>query len=109
MVTSYNQDAIRKANDIKTMAHDVSSGTVIYVVQVCRGQYDDYWENEIFATADKARAEKWRDRYNRIIDDNKERIDNYYDDQDWSKPEPFWYSEINWDVPRARVIEIEWR
>ncbi len=96
-------------NNSKPMAYDTLLGTVIYLVQVCSGQYEDYREREMFATADKERAEKWRDKYNRIIDNNKDRIKHYYDDQDWNKPEPFWYDEINCNLPTARVIEIEWR
>ena len=84
-------------------------GTVIYLVMVCSGQYEDYTERHIFATADKDTAEKWRDKYNRIIDNNKDRINHYYDDNDWDKPEPFWYDEINWDLPTAQVQEIALR
>lgn len=85
------------------------SNTVIYLVMVCSGEHDDYTERHIFATTNKDTAEKWRDKYNRIIDNNKDRIIHYYDDQDCDKPEPFWYNEINWDLPTARVIEIERR
>ena len=96
-------------NTDKSMAYDALLGTVIYLVMVCSGEYEDYTERHIFATKDKKRAEKWRDKYNRIIDSNKDRINHYYDDQNWSKPEPFWYDEINWYSPAAQVREIELR
>ena len=82
---------------------------IIYLVAVCSGEYEDYTEHNIFATTDKDKAEKWRDKYNRIIDNNKDRINNYYDDRDWVKPEPFWYDKINYDLPKARIREVELR
>ena len=96
-------------NNSKPMAYDTLLCTVIYLVNVCSGQYEVYTEREIFATADKERAEKWRDKYNRIIDNNKERIKHYYDDGNYEKEQPFWYDKINYDSPMARVIEVKWR
>lgn len=96
-------------NNSKPMVCDALLGTVIYLVMVCNGQHEDYTERHIFATTDKDKAEKWRDKYNRIIDNNKDRINHYYDDGDYNKPVPFWYEAINWDFPTAQVREIELR
>jgi len=86
-----------------------STGNVIYLVIVCSGQYEDYRERPVFATKDKELAKKWRDRFNRIIDSNEDRMNHYYDDGDYDKVEPFWYDEIRWRSPQAQVREVELR
>lgn len=91
------------------MIGNTVSCPVIYLVQMCSGQYEDYREHHIFATVDKERAERWCDKYNRIIENNKDRISHYYDDGNYDKPEPFWYSHIIYDSPIAIVEEIEFR
>jgi hypothetical protein len=102
---------------IMTNNNKLLAPTVIYLVMICSGAYEDYTERHIFATADKEKAEKWQDKYNLIIANNKDRISKYYTDQDWHelsngsfrKPFPFWYTEIRYYKPIAKVVEIEWR
>ena len=101
-----------KAMNNEPMAYDTLLGTVIYLVQLCSGQYEDYTQNEVFATTDKERAEKWCDKFNKIIEDNEDRIDKYYDDDDcddYDKEHPFWYDIMMYDCPTARFVKVELR
>ena len=82
---------------------------IIYLVVVCSGQYDDYFEQRVFGTLDKDRAEKWVKKYNKIIENNQHRIEHYYDDQNWDKLESFWYDKIYYDRPKARIREVQLR
>lgn len=89
----------------KGISNSLQNEGIVYLVLV----YYDYIEHIIFATSDKKRAEKWRDKYNRIIDNNKDRITQYYDDDNFDKPEPFWYDEMSYGLPIAQIKEVEWR
>lgn len=40
----------------------------IYIVSGSEGIYDEYFEYSIFATFDKEKAEKYVEKYNRILD-----------------------------------------
>lgn len=81
-----------------------------YLVSICQGQFDDYTEHEVFVTASKDMADKWCSRFNKIIDENLDRIKHYYhDDKDYSKPELFWYNFIYWETPFAKSVEVEQR
>lgn len=79
-----------------------------YLVVVATGCYDDYIENVIFVTNDKDKADSWVTRYNKIIDDNLDRI-REFPIQDPENDEPFWYWLINYQDPFAKVIESEYR
>jgi len=81
----------------------------IYLVQVCRGEHDDEHFFTIFATDDESYAKKWRDKFNRIIEENKDRIQKYYDDGNYEKPELFWQDMIEWDTPMAMIEKAEGR
>ena len=82
---------------------------LVYLVSVCTGSYEDYTEHEIFVTNDKTLATKWKDRYNRIIDENKDRIKHYRDDCNCNKKLPFWHDEIYYNEPVAKILEVEFR
>lgn len=79
---------------------------LIYVVYVAQGERDDYHKYNIFATLNKSKAEQWKDKYNRIIQNNKERIRKYYNDGNYDKPHLFWYNELAYDTPCANIREI---
>ena len=81
----------------------------MHIVYVSSGEYDDYRERNMFVTHDKSKAEKWVLRYNKIVADNYNRIQNYYDDENYEKPEPFCYDDIHWDKPTAHCKTIEVR
>jgi hypothetical protein len=84
-------------------------GNIVYLVAVCSWQYEDYYEREVFVTADKDKAEKWKEKYNKIIDNNVDRITDYYKDEDYDKPPCFWHDELSWDAPSAKITEVELR
>ena len=97
-------------NNSEPNANNTEQNSVIYLVKVGSGCYEDYVEHEIFATIDKDVAEKWRDRYNLIISNNTDRINSYYDDDVYyDKPEPFWFNLISYDRPIAMAVEVELR
>jgi hypothetical protein len=79
----------------------------LYIVQIITGQWEDKWINVLFATLDKEKAEKWVERFNRIINDADKRhrsIDiNFEDDSNL----PFWYEYIYYESPRAEVKETK--
>lgn len=83
--------------------------SVVYIVLLCSGQWDDYHETPIFVTLDKEKAENWVCRFNRIIEENQERILGFYDDEDYSKPEPFWWNKLSDGRPMARIQETKLR
>ena len=78
----------------------------IYIIILCAGAYEDYSETLLFATFDEKVAENWVDRFNNIIINNKERIDNYYDDGDYDKPDLYLYDLIKWDPPFAKFKKL---
>lgn len=80
----------------------------MYLVIVATGSYDDYTENVKFVTDDKTVADTWVARFNKIIDDNRERI-NDFPIQDPENEEPFWYWLIQYYYPNAMVRETEYR
>lgn len=55
--------------------------------------YDEYLSNE-FITFDKQKAELYCEKFNRIIKNNVERINHYYDDNDYDKLSTLWYDRI---------------
>lgn len=79
----------------------------IYIAAIVTGdQYDNSTHN-IFATEDKQRVEKWIERYNKIINDNKKRINDF--DIESESPTPFMYDEIQYNDPIAIMREVELR
>lgn len=75
----------------------------VYIVQEITGQWEDKWINVLFATLDKEKAEKWVERFNRIIDDADKRHRsinvNFEDDNSL----PFWYEYIYYEKPVAEI------
>jgi hypothetical protein len=80
----------------------------LYIVIVAKGSYEDYYEESKFATLDKKKAELWVEKFNRIIDDNKERLQKAaYSDEEHINY--FWWDYVGWDTPMASFSEIEFR
>lgn len=51
----------------------------IYIVKINNGCYfDDSITNLEFATTNENEASEWCDKFNKIIENNKERMENYY-------------------------------
>jgi len=82
---------------------------VMYLVKICSGMYEDYTEQNIFVTRDKDKAKKWVDRYNRIVDENVDRIQTYYDDGDYDKPELYCYWILAYDNPNSIIEKLKVR
>lgn len=82
---------------------------VIYLVKVGQGSCDDYHEHEIFATIDKELADEWVIKFNRILDENLERIKCYYDDDNWDKAPLFLHDDIAYDTPNALISKVKLR
>lgn len=102
----------------------ISEKKFIYVVEEFGGRWEDKWAYQIFATKDKQMAERYSERFNRILEDNSERIRNWnpeqgvvdidkLTDEEYNRlfsKYPFWYSKItSWDSAGTRVVEIELR
>jgi hypothetical protein len=72
----------------------------IYIVYTGSGSYQDYYEFIKFVTFNKSKAEKWVARFNKIVDDNKDRIRKYYQG-DMISREPFMGDLIYYNEPNA--------
>lgn len=64
----------------------------IYIVSIYHA--DENCRENKFATHDKNDAEKFCNKFNRIIQNNRERIESYYNDYNYNKPSPLWYDLI---------------
>ena len=69
---------------------------------------DNYRENK-FIIYDKIKAEMFCNRFNNIIKNNLERIELYYDDDNFDKPTPLWYDKISYYNLIANYEEIKIR
>jgi len=49
----------------------------IYIVKIHGGDYEDRFTYTIFATSDKTKAEKYVEKYNRLL----QKLQNHYDEQ----------------------------
>lgn len=78
---------------------------IVYLVYLDRGDWEDYYVENIFTTTNKDKAEKWKAKFNRIIDNNWKRAISC----GYGKTEPFWHDEIDLAYPVAQVKEVEWR
>ena len=74
---------------------------MIHVVILAEGEYDDYRERILFYTENEDTAVKWCKRHNRIVEANYERLNSFYDDGDYDKPEPFMHDYIKYQTPQA--------
>ena len=79
----------------------------IYLVIIVTGDSHDYIYHSHFATTDRDLALEWIDRFNKIIEDNEERIIKY--DIDLNDNTPFWHDYITYDKPMAMLEEIKIR
>jgi hypothetical protein len=60
---------------------------IIYIVTYSTGEYDDYNENDIFATFDKIKAIKYVRRFNLLKDKWCKHYSKYNGDYRWIKDE----------------------
>ena len=81
----------------------------IYIAVIGQGEYGDYYESEIFASFDKDKVEKWVSKFNKIVEDNRDRICSHYDDGDYNKNDLFWYDYISYSRPIAIITTVEFR
>lgn len=81
----------------------------IYIVIIGEGEYEDYYENHIFASFDNDKVIAWKDRFNKIIKGNYERIRRYYNDDNYSKKNLFWHDYIAYSNPQAFIKEVEFK
>ena len=75
---------------------------IIYIAILGAGTYDDYAEQVIFCSFNKLKVKNWVNRFNRIIENNRDRIESY---SVLNGKEPFWYEYIKWEMPRALLQE----
>ena len=80
----------------------------MHLVMVATGSYDDYNESPIFVTENKEKALLWVEKYNKLIKDNTDRINNYVFKEQQEK-EPFWYWLIQYEQPTAMIRKVEYR
>ena len=82
----------------------------IYIVKIGTGSYDDYYEREEFACFDLEKAQKWVDRFNKIIDENRKRIQAFYSDPAvYRSDQPFWHDFIKYEDPNAMLTRVDIR
>ena len=79
---------------------------MINLVIVISGECDDHDKSVMFATFDDNKANTWVKKFNRIIDNNKDRMQNYHSDGNYDKEEPYWYDYILWYKPMAIVNQV---
>ena len=77
---------------------------IIYVASIATGEYDDYDENDVFCSFDKLKVEKWINKFNNIITNNKNRISEFDNDND--DKTPYLYEYIINREPSALMKEI---
>lgn len=78
----------------------------LYLVVVATGSYDDYFEKIKFATEDEEKALLWVNKFNRILAENKDRLNNYCFTKNQEK-EPFWYGFVHYQEPNALIRKTE--
>jgi restriction endonuclease Mrr len=84
-------------------------GDTLKLAIIATGRYEDYHERIVFATFDGKRAREWAERFNGIIEANKERWDRWWGDPLMEDKELFWGEWYEWERPMAKVEEVEWR
>ena len=87
---------------------------IMYIVKVCMGECEDYTEYLKFVTENIEVAEKWVNRYNKIIKDNKERIQTisnkiHKTDFEENIITPLWFYDILYENPEAQIEKIQVR
>lgn len=76
---------------------------IMYVAILTMGDSVDYRESNVFCSVDKNKVENWVNRFNNIINNNRERINKY---ECCEEEQPFWYDYIKWENPYAIMEEI---
>ena len=71
---------------------------IIYIAALGAGTYEDYAERAIFCSFDKLKVKNWVNQFNRIIENNRDKIESY---SVLDGEEPFWYEYIKWEMPKA--------
>ena len=79
----------------------------IYIVLLYH--IDEKYKENKFATLDKNNAVMFCNKFNRIIKNNRERIESYYNDNNYNKPSPLWYDMIYSNEIIAITEEIKLR
>lgn len=80
----------------------------IYQVEIRSGEYlEEYYYTTIFCTLDLCKAERWVNKYNTIIKNNKKRLKNFKFTSYTN--EPLWYQSIVYENPVASFKEVEMR
>lgn len=69
-----------------------------YAVFIGFGQYEDYHADLRFVTFSKEQAQNWVNKYNKIVENNFERLDNFNIDESLL---PLYYQEIIQDEAHA--------
>lgn len=77
----------------------------LYLITITTSLWGDIWIIPHFATLDKEKAEKWVERFNRIVEDNRERLNNF--DLNSSDNTPFWHDYILYENPWSSLKEIK--
>jgi len=79
----------------------------MYLVSIMTGDTSGYSRQIQFATHNLEVAQKWVDKYNKIITDNSERLKSieYDDDKDDGFYFPYLYFLVNYENPKA-IIQI---
>ena len=75
---------------------------MIYAAIIISGGWDGFSENYVFVSFNKNKVENWCKRFNKIISDNTDRIEN-------KKTYCFWHDFIKYEHPEAVLKELELR
>ena len=68
---------------------------------------DEMCPRPVFVTNSKQYAQEWTGRFNRIVKENRPRLEKH----DWENAEtdPFWFKYIMFDEPEAFYEQIKYR
>ena len=95
------------------MKNKNSEDQVIYLITLCTGRYDDYFEQVLWATSDKDKATKYINRFNLIVEKNTlrimEKIEKAGKEGVYSENyiESFWESYLIYDYPKMKINETK--
>lgn len=113
---SYKEEFINSNFDVeisenlKFETSNEDDNDFIHFVVVCTGESpEDYTETNIFATNSRLEAIRWRNKFNKIIENNYDRIVNHFKDGNYNKPKPFCYDKLIFDKPSAKVRQIKYK
>ena len=76
----------------------------MYIVELLTGEYEDTLSEIVFITKDLEYAERWKARYESLIERQREIINKKYDD-----PLVYLHDLIRYYYPRIRIITAEER